>query len=236
DQALTTGAAQLADLGNTETLNIRRSLALGEMSRTQYALPLHTPSTASGSPAPDAPPAPVQRRARVLNLFLHLHPDGTALLENTNTLLTLEQVKTWCTDPDTTLTLRPVIDLAQQITTPTYAPSDRLREQVIQRDQTCVFPHCTTPARACDLDHITPYDPHGPCDQTTTWNLACLCRTHHRLKTFHHWTYTQTHPGIFEWRSPHGYHYRRDHHGTHDTTPQPPDPPPSARPGEPPGD
>ena len=26
-------------------------------------------------------------------------------------------------------------------------------------------------------------------------------------------------PGVYLWRSPHGYHYLRDHHGTLDVTP-----------------
>jgi hypothetical protein len=53
-----------------------------------------------------------------------------------------------------------------------------------------VFPGCTSDARACDLDHLQPYTPMddgGPLGQTGPANLACLCRRHHRAKTFAGW-------------------------------------------------
>ena len=101
------------------------------------------------------------------------------------------------------------------------AASDRIREQVVLRDGTCVFPHCTRPARGCDVDHVITYDHDahtgagrpqpGP---TQTDNLAALCRYHHRVKTFTAWHYRMIEPGVFEWTSPHGHRYRRDHTGT----------------------
>ncbi len=97
---------------------------------------------------------------------------------------------------------------------------DRIREQVALRDRTCVFPWCTRPARRCDIDHIEPFDHHAAAEgrpqpgPTQSSNLAALCRFHHRLKTFTTWTYRMTAPGTFEWTSPHGHHYRRDHDGT----------------------
>ncbi|MFC7726697.1 hypothetical protein ACFQW6_16415, partial [Nocardioides sp. GCM10028917] len=45
-------------------------------------------------------------------------------------------------------------------------------------------------------------------------NLAALCRFHHRLKTHTAWRYEMTSPCCFEWTSPHGHRYRRDHTGT----------------------
>ena len=39
-------------------------------------------------------------------------------------------------------------------------------------------------------------------------NLACLCRRHHRLKTFTAWTYQRLHDGTYEWTNPHGHTYR----------------------------
>ncbi|MCW2856821.1 MAG: endonuclease, partial [Marmoricola sp.] len=56
-------------------------------------------------------------------------------------------------------------------------------------------------------------------------NLADLCQHHHNLKTHTTWTYTQLEPGMFLWRSPHGYTYLRDRIGTSDLTPPPLDPP-----------
>ena len=76
----------------------------------------------------------------------------------------------------------------------------------------CVFPGCTTDARACDLDHLRPFvplDEGGPPDQTTPANLACLCRRHHRLKTFTGWVYRRVPDDplegartTYEWTSP----------------------------------
>ena len=43
------------------------------------------------------------------------------------------------------------------------------------------------PVEFCDVDHTIPY-PIGP---THPSNLKCLCREHHRLKTFGGWRDTQ---------------------------------------------
>jgi len=104
---------------------------------------------------------------------------------------------------------------------------------VITRDGTCIFPFCTRTSRRCDLDHIKPYDLDGPTDQTSTENLAPLCRRHHRLKTHGGWTYeavsTSSTPGpperAYHWRSPHGYEYLRTPTGTESLTPRPGGPP-----------
>jgi hypothetical protein len=58
----------------------------------------------------------------------------------------------------------------------TYRPSAALAEFVRTRDHRCIFPGCSHPADACDIDHRTPH-PHGP---TSKENLGCLCR-HHRV-------------------------------------------------------
>ncbi len=79
----------------------------------------------------------------------------------------------------------------------------------------CVFPFCTRRARL-DLDHREPW-PDGP---TSSANLAPLCRTHHRMKTFSGWTYepadTPEHgiPTAFTWTSPTGTRFRADRHGS----------------------
>ena len=98
-----------------------------------------------------------------------------------------------------------------------YEVPDRLREQTILVNQHCVFPHCTRPARSCDVDHVVAHHDGGP---TCTENLAPLCRRHHRLKTHTSWTYTILEPGSFLWSSPHGYSYLCDHTGTTDLTPE----------------
>uniref|UniRef100_UPI003569AD0A HNH endonuclease signature motif containing protein n=1 Tax=Nocardioides sp. TaxID=35761 RepID=UPI003569AD0A len=92
---------------------------------------------------------------------------------------------------------------------------DRIREQSVLLNPTCVFPWCTRSARGCDSDHIQPYDAGG---STASDNIAPLCRSHHRLKTHGGWRYTRLDPGSFLWNSPHGYTYVRDATGTADVS------------------
>ncbi|SOD94243.1 HNH endonuclease signature motif containing protein [Blastococcus haudaquaticus] len=49
------------------------------------------------------------------------------------------------------------------------------------RDRTCRHPGCAQSAGRTDADHVLSYDCGG---RTGGENLCCLCRTHHRLKTF----------------------------------------------------
>jgi len=120
---------------------------------------------------------------------------------------TIEQLADWCRTAATKVSIRPVLDLAAEITTDAYAPTDRQREQAILTNPTCVFPHCARSARGCDLDHVEAFDAGGA---TTSWNLAPLCRLHHRMKTHGHWTYTRLTRTAFEWTSPSGKVYDVD--------------------------
>ena len=123
-------------------------------------------------------------------------------------LLSVEQIRAWCGRPDVAVAVNPVIDLRERLECLGYEPTEKIREHVIVRDGTCVFPWCGRNARRCDLDHIVPYDHDHP-DQggpTSTDNLAALCRRHHRLKTHGRWRYEMTDPGVFIWTSPLGIH------------------------------
>ena len=99
--------------------------------------------------------------------------------------------------PSVTVLTRPPLGIR-------YAPSLAMRRYVQVRDRHCRFPGCRRPARACDLDHLVAW-PQGPTDEA---NLACLCRTHHRLKTHTGWTVRRLPGGILEWTSPTGRVYR----------------------------
>jgi hypothetical protein len=179
----------------------------------------------------DAPHLPAARQ-----VVIHAHFDAsfsgdttvfgpTGRMENGQRLVLLEQIQSWCADTRTQVTIKPVIDLNTELTAQAYKVPADIREQVILRDRTCVFPGCARPARRCDVDHIIEYDHDADAEgrpqpgPTTTSNLACLCRFHHRLKTHSPWRYTMVEPGVFEWTSPHGHRYRRDHTGTTDLEP-----------------
>jgi len=236
EDALQAGAAHQAALGSDEPLDVRRAKALGMLARGEQALPLHGTAGESEATPPPCPPLPPAKRAgREVVLYAHLpadalhtsDPDTVAEVTNHGFgLVTAAQVATWCGLPDTTkITVKPVIDLNTELTSPGYRPSGTLDEQVRLRDRECVFPRCQRAATHADLDHTVPYDPDGPPGQTTTRNLAVLCRLHHRMKTHCGWTYTMVEPGVFLWRSPYGYHYLRDRSGTTDLTPSPVEPP-----------
>jgi 5-methylcytosine-specific restriction endonuclease McrA len=221
DTALSVGAARLADLGSAASLDVRRSEALGAMARHQLSLDLDTTDTTAETSTDTA----TTRARREVVLHVHLSdqalstPDGKlhlARVANTRSFVDADQVRTWCGVPGTTVTVRPVLDLAEHLHVDQYQVPDRLADQAAERDLTCVFPWCTRPAEDCDTDHVIPYSEGGP---TASDNLAPLCRRHHRLKTHHcGWGYTVLEPGSYLWHSPHGYQFLRDHRGTTDVT------------------
>ena len=140
---------------------------------------------------------------REVVVYAHFNPTddhGIVDLEGLERLghTTIEQITDWCTRAGTKVTVRPVLDLDTEIHVDRYRPSEQLREQVILTCPTCVYPGCGRSARTCDLDHITPYRQGG---QTSSWNLAPLCRLHHRMKTHGYWTYTRLSRTEFHWTS-----------------------------------
>jgi hypothetical protein len=211
DLALSRGAAELAALGSEESLDVRRSQAAGDLARRQLALDLT---------------ATRQVRVKPRQVVIHAHlsdaaaGSGTALvrIEEAGGFVSIEQLKTWCANPDTHVTIKPVIDLDQRWWTDAYEIPDRMHEQVALRDRHCVFPWCTRPARRCDTDHAIPYDSGGP---TSPQNLAPLCRRHHRHKTHTAWAYTFIDDGTYLWTSPHRYQFLVDPTGTQDVTRRP---------------
>ena len=237
-------AGQLADPGNTDSLDVRRSVAAGELARRQLALDLTTEGEAGGFEARgdvgrgaseasvSKPRTSTTGRSRSRTV-LHLHlsqaavegSEGVGRVENTRSPITGEQIRLWCGRPDTDLTIKPIMDLADHVSVDAYEVADRIAEQVALRDLTCVFPWCTRPARKlrpdehpCDCDHVIPYRRDGSPDQTCSCSIAPLCRHHHRHKTFTAWTYRVVEPGSYLWTSPHRYQYLRDHTGTLDVT------------------
>jgi hypothetical protein len=223
EDAVAAGAAQLAALGNQDSLDVRRAVAVGILARGEHTLDL--------KPGAGEPQTPIVKPRREVVLFVHLSedalrsndPNTPVRVENAGgQLLTAGQIAEWCGREDTTkITVKPVIDLHQQLAVDQYKVPDWLAERIQLRDKTCVHPYCNRPARSCDTDHIVAYDEDGPPGQTSTDDLAALCRLHHRMKTHGGWTYTMLEPGAFLWASPHGHSWLRDQTGTTDLTPTP---------------
>jgi hypothetical protein len=111
----------------------------------------------------------------------------------------------WCEQAGTKVTVRPVLDLNDELSTLGHDPTPTMREQAFARYPTCVFVDCERASRGCDLDHRIPY----PLGATTTSNLFPLCRTHHRFKTTGGWSYRPLDAHTIEWTSPMGIRYRR---------------------------
>ena len=239
ENALAHRAAALKDLGCDAPLDVRRSLALGDLARRQNSLDYNhdedsdeesggfearsARTSNTGHEGPNRPGRQVVLRVNLAAAVTGAGPDSQIELDRLATLeagqlqVLLDQVKEWCAASHTTVTVQPVLDLAARIRSRGYQPSAFLREQVIARDRTCVFPWCSRPARSCQLDHIRAYDADDPDNEeagTHSDNLACLCTFHHRLKTHGGWRYRMTAPGKYQWTSPHGHHYHRDHTGT----------------------
>ncbi|WP_183098083.1 HNH endonuclease signature motif containing protein [Nocardioides pelophilus] len=233
DQALTRHATVLGQLGCPESLDVRRSMAAGELARHDRSLDLEVvdPETGELRTVP----------GRKVELFVHLTDTaltGTASTAagcntvgrwgNTQTPVPAEQIRLWCAQPGTTVIVRPVIDLNDHVPVDSYEIPDRLRRRVELRDHTCRAPHCVRRAERCDLDHA---HPHATGGSTCPCNLVPLCRRHHRAKTFGYWRYVVVQPGTYLWSSPHGQHWLVGHTGTRtldpprpvDPDPDPPD-------------
>jgi hypothetical protein len=83
-----------------------------------------------------------------------------------------------------------------------YRPSDAQYRFVHTRDRRCRMPGCTTRAAWADVDHVVAHCAGGATDCD---NLCCLCRRHHRLKTFGRgWSFVMTPDGTLVVTSPSG--------------------------------
>lgn len=199
-------AAIARDLGGDDrfagwSVGRRRAKALGELARRYTA------------------DADLTGTARVLHLYCHvdqgdLRGSGLVSVDNYGAIVPLERVDEWALAPGTVVRPVKVIDLNAEIIRDGYAPSATQHEQTaLIAGGTCVYPGCTRSAWLADTEHLEAYDDGG---QTASSNLAKTCRSHHRLKTFGGWTYTQPTPGTFVWRSPLGIEYIRYPDGTYE--------------------
>ena len=92
ETAIQTVAAQLKELGSTESLDVRRSMAVGELARRELALEL--------SVVEEGAPRPSRNHPRKIVLYVHLSQDVlTARLEHGNHLITGGQLSSCAVRP-----------------------------------------------------------------------------------------------------------------------------------------
>ena len=116
---------------------------------------------------------------------------------------TIARIKDWA--GRSRVTIQPVLDMARTDAVDAHDPPAWMRELVILRDRHCVFPWCTRDARACDLDHITPYEENGPPGQTRPDALAALADA--PAKTCRDGATTAPRPADYQWTGPQGQTY-----------------------------
>ena len=206
-------------LGSTESLDVRRSIAAGNLARNQQPLDLGEDE----QPSPQPPPAPQARGGAARPPRTRRGPGRRRARPPPGGPRPGHRragPRSGAATPTAQVTVQPVLDLAEHIHVGSYEACARLKLQTQLRDHTCAFAFCFRPAEDCDCEHRVPHDPDrddgGP---TCTCNQAPCCRRHHRAKTTGGWTYVTVEPGVYLWRSPLGYQFLKDHTGTLDVTP-----------------
>jgi hypothetical protein len=236
DDAVAALAATLAELGHGGSLNERRAKAVGVLADPQHALELTAAADANENNRATEPVMRPKARARkrLGGTVIHVHLHTAAIGDHTRPRVSdglspvaripqlgprpAAAVRQWLADlaPGARVTVTPVVELAERISVDAHEAPQRLRDQIDHLDTSCVFPWCGRQGRY-DLDHITEYaDPAdgGPPGQTSSQNLARLCRYHHRVKTHTAWHYRRHYDRSVTWTSPLGRRYRVDHTGT----------------------
>ncbi len=241
DASIDRVADSLAALGDTDSKALRRAKAVGVLAQPQQALnlfdttarlatggaPFHDGSATNADVEVDADQQTARPGSQVTTrppatLYIHLSEDsftrdehGVARFEGVGPV-TIDQAKKWLGHCH--VTVKPVIDLANQAPVDSYEVPDRLREATQLRSPVDVFPYATNTTRSKQADHTDPYlDPGqgGPPGQTRLDNLAPMVTFHHRIKTHGRWQVRQVFNGVFVWRSPHGRLFLVDSTGTH---------------------
>ncbi|WP_460809740.1 DUF222 domain-containing protein, partial [Nocardioides salsibiostraticola] len=177
EAAIASVAHQLLALGCEESLDVRRSIAAGEIARAQGALDLDPGAGGFEEAAPVEVRAQRASKPAPRTVVLHVHltdaairgEDNVARCANTRTPITVEQIRDWCGRPDTRIIVRPILDVDQHHYVEAYEIPRRLEEQAEITAGTCVFPYCTRDAAKCDTDHVIPHNKDGP---TCSCNLA----------------------------------------------------------------
>ncbi len=86
----------------------------------------------------------------------------------------------------------------------TYTPPRALSDYVLARHPRCIFPGCSLPAHANQIDHAVAWSAGG---DTSADNLRPLSKRHHDDKTMRGWAYVINADGSVTWTSPTGHTY-----------------------------
>jgi hypothetical protein len=108
---------------------------------------------------------------------------------------------------DTADLVRDLPDISSLTDSTCYRFTTLHRATAVGRDARCRFPGCKVPADRCELDHIinSPFTDPTSDGPTSIRNCACLCRTHHQLKTKKLWKVRTPDDGItLHWTGPAG--------------------------------
>lgn len=84
-----------------------------------------------------------------------------------------------------------------------YRPTAAMRRWLGIRDVTCTAAGCNRLAKYCEIDHVEQYN-GGFQGKTAVYNLAHLCKKHHRVKHNTKWRVERKPGGITRWISPTG--------------------------------
>lgn len=214
----------LVQQGSTESLGMRRALALGMLANPARALQVLQASVQGVLPAADAD-CPSRGQAGHLCGQVTVDPDRLLPQVNLTVHLTDQVLRDgdgvvrgealgpllagWVKDlvAHTRVTVRPVLDAGNIVPSDSYECPPRMREAVELRNPYEVFPYSKRRSRGLDMDHTQRWQDAPPELLTRTGNLGPLSRKVHRAKTHGGWLLEQTAPGVFVWHSPLGFGY-----------------------------
>ncbi|MGY1847148.1 DUF222 domain-containing protein [Blastococcus sp. SYSU DS1021] len=231
--------AQLTVVAPLDALTPRRFLAAGAPAPAAFT----RPGTASPVGEVDGEPITAAHLRELLTqldgLGVQAPAGGSlqiALTDATGALLAVtgraelaRLARTGCTEHSSTACGCPRLGVPGPVDR--YRPSAAQHRFLEARDRTCRHPGCTAPAAWADIDHAIAHADGGA---TACDNLCCLCRHHHRLKTFAPgWQHTLSDDGVLTVITPTGVTRTSRPPGYRVLT-APPEPPPPPEPDDPP--